>query len=261
MRRTILITALSLLTFAAGAHTVKGRVTDAEGKPIVGAFVTVPKSVGTDKMKGTITDLNGEYAIEVAKKDYLNFGYIGMQSTVIAVDGRETLHVTLQKEDAQPKEPRTLYIVDGVVTPKADFDALKPEQVKNMNIVSGIDKVVVATTNRADDVKVLAISGKPKSTVEQIGVKIEKRGEGSVVIDERLNGTVMRVVKVDSKENDIKALVVVKKSDGTIVVDQNNGDSFNPQQIKTISVLKDKSAQEFAKYGDISNGVVVIELK
>ena len=35
---------------------------------------------------------------------------------------------------------KTLYIVDGVVTPKEEVDALKPEQIKNMNIVSGIDK-------------------------------------------------------------------------------------------------------------------------
>ena len=49
----------------------------------------------------------------------------------------------LKEQNRDTKQENILYIVDGVVTPKEKFDALQPEQVKNMNVVSGIDKAVV----------------------------------------------------------------------------------------------------------------------
>lgn len=179
------------------------------------------------------------------------------------------LMLTTLAVDAQSVETeKTLYIVDGVVTAKEDVDALKPEQIRNMNVVSGIDRAVVVTTVKDSVVATICergdtvvIRGKPKK--KTMVVTVDKRGEGSVVIDEKLNGTMMRVITIpDSKHNQgYDALIVIKRADGTIEVAQDYG-QFDPNDIKAISVLKDEeSLAQFSTYGDTSKGVILIELK
>ena len=36
---------------------------------------------------------------------------------------------------------------------------------------------------------------------------------------------------------------------------------MDPNTIQAVSVLKDTTAEAYAKYGDVTNGVIVIELK
>lgn len=168
----------------------------------------------------------------------------------------------LKEQNRDTKQENILYIVDGVVTPKEKFDALQPEQVKNMNVVSGIDKAVVVTTMAKDATvngKVIKISGKPQTTV----ITVDKSGEGSVVIDEKLNGTKMRVITVpdDPAKQQFDALIVIKRADGKIEVAEDYG-QFEPSDIKAISVLKaEEACKQFSTYGDTSNGVILIELK
>ena len=38
-------------------------------------------------------------------------------------------------------------------------------------------------------------------------------------------------------------------------------DKIDPQQIKSISVLKDSSTEKYKEYGDVTNGVIIIELQ
>lgn len=156
---------------------------------------------------------------------------------------------------------KTLYIVDGVVTPKEEVDALKPEQIKNMNIVNGIDKAVVVTTTAKE--KRIVISDKPHTQTQTTEVTVYKQGEESIVIDERLNGTKMRVVTIPGKtpKEGVDPLIVIKKPNGEFEVAQDYG-QFETNNIKTITVLKDEESQKrFSQYGDTSKGIVLIELK
>ncbi len=78
---------------------------------------------------------------------------------------------------AQEKGDKTLYIIDGVVSSKAAADELPGNIIRNMNIVKGIDKVVVITTKAGRDIsgRVVDINGKPMAGVVVIVPKTNTR--------------------------------------------------------------------------------------
>lgn len=75
--------------------TVKGTVKDATGEGLPGVNVL---QQGTTN--GIITDIDGNFAINVPSNAKLEFSFIGYVKQVVAVNGQRTLSVTL-KEDSQ----------------------------------------------------------------------------------------------------------------------------------------------------------------
>jgi hypothetical protein len=75
--KKILMFILVISTFQLFAQrTITGTVTDEKGETIVGAAVRI---LGTTK--GTVTDIDGKYAIQVSDKDiFLSFSFVGMTS-------------------------------------------------------------------------------------------------------------------------------------------------------------------------------------
>lgn len=75
--------------------TVKGRVTDADDAPVIGASVLVE---GTES--GMITDLDGNYVINNVPSDaVLVFSYVGMVTQKVAVSGRHVVNVKLEDDN------------------------------------------------------------------------------------------------------------------------------------------------------------------
>ncbi|MDR2810830.1 MAG: carboxypeptidase-like regulatory domain-containing protein, partial [Tannerellaceae bacterium] len=73
--------------------TITGRVTDANGEPIIGANITVK---GTTI--GTITDVEGNYMLSnVPANAVLVFSYIGMTSQDISVGDKRVIAVSLEE--------------------------------------------------------------------------------------------------------------------------------------------------------------------
>ena len=68
---------------------------------------------------------------------------------------------------AQEKEDKTLYIIDGVVSSKAAADELPSNTIRNMNVVKGVDKVVIITTKAGREIsgRVVDTNGKPMTGV------------------------------------------------------------------------------------------------
>ncbi|WP_234408486.1 carboxypeptidase-like regulatory domain-containing protein [Marinilabilia salmonicolor] len=83
------------VSFVAFAQEVKvtGTVTDPAGGPLPGVNIIVQGTV-----TGTITNVDGVYSIEVPADANLVFNFIGFQSEVIPVGGRQTIDVVLQEE-------------------------------------------------------------------------------------------------------------------------------------------------------------------
>ena len=209
---------------------------------------------------------------------------------------------------AQNSNDNTLYIIDGVVATKAAADELPSDAIRNMNIVKGVESVVIITTQAGREIsgRVVDVEGKPMIGVAvmvpktKIGVvtdangyykinlpageaflnyiyvdyptktvQVDKANMDDVVMDKNapenlvvikeLKGDVVSVRGVKKAGGD--PLYVVKSANGKIKkVD--NLESISPNDIKTMHVYKDdKSAEQFKKYGDTSNGVVLVELK
>lgn len=72
---------------------VKGTVTDANGEPVIGANVVVK---GTTN--GTITDVNGEYTLDVPNNATLVVSYIGYSPKEIKVGTQSKVNVALAEE-------------------------------------------------------------------------------------------------------------------------------------------------------------------
>ena len=208
---------------------------------------------------------------------------------------------------AQSDTDKTLYIIDGVVSTKAAADELPSDAIKNMNIVKGVESVVIITTQSGREIsgRVVDVEGKPMAgvavmvTKTKLGVvtgldgtfninlpagaafltfamvdyptktvQVDKANLGDIVMDKNapqdlvvikdLNGEVVSVKGVKKPGSD--PLYLVKSANGDIKkVD--SLESISPNDIKTMSVFKNDKVDQFKKYGDTSNGVVLIELK
>ena len=208
---------------------------------------------------------------------------------------------------AQSGEGQTLYIIDGVVSTKAAVDELPSDMIRNMNVVKGVESVVIITTQNGREIsgRVVDTEGKPMTGVivmvpkTKAGVatdangyykinlaageaflqymyvdyptktvSVDKANMGDVVMDKNQaeNTVVIRDVslKVENftyqpSKSTVDALCIIKKPNGEIYKGDIN--SISPNEMKTIHVFKGEQGEQFKKYGDTSNGVILIELK
>ncbi len=82
---------LIVINNPAAQQRVSGEVKDAEGNALVGVSVRIK---GTDR--GTSTDQNGGYTLDVANGETLTFSYIGFQSSEVRYTGQQTIQTTLE---------------------------------------------------------------------------------------------------------------------------------------------------------------------
>ena len=192
----------------------------------------------------------------------------------------------------------TLYIIDGVVSLKTAADELPSDAIKNMNIVTGIEKVVIITTKNGRVVsgRVVDTEGKPIIGVAVLSpkthngvvtdmegrfqmnlpageafltfkmidypsktVQVDKSDLGDIVMDKNATQDVVVISARGEKMQAGDPLCIIKKPDGEI--SKGSFDSITPEQIKSIHVFKDNQVDLYKKFGDTSNGVILIELK
>lgn len=79
---------------------VRGRISDAQGRPLAGATVLVQGS-----RLGTSTNAAGEYLVEVPAGASLSFGYGGYDDETVRLSGPGTLNITLHPRAGQNARP------------------------------------------------------------------------------------------------------------------------------------------------------------
>ncbi len=200
--------------------SVRGTVVDAKGEPIIGANVVVS---GTTK--GTITDYNGHFTLEVEPGAVLEVSYIGYVTKNVPVKNQTDIRIVIQ-EDSQNLDE---VVVVGYGSQKKVNLTGAVEQVSS-DVFDG-RPTANATQMLEGVVPNLNISlsdGKPGRTAD-----FNVRGAGSI------NGG-SALVLIDGVEGDPSLL--------------------NPNDIESVSVLKDAAAS--AIYGARAPfGVVLITTK
>ena len=224
---------------------VKGRVVDADGEPLPGVSVVVE---GTTR--GVATDVNGIFQMMIENKvgQKLLFSFIGMEPETVAWNGQDSLHVVMKYLSVGMDE----VVVTGYQTLNRRESASAVTTIRAKDIlVSGAGSIDKMLQGRIPGMMVMNTSGEPSATP-----KIRIRGNATI------NGNKAPVWVVDGVilEQDVPFTASDINSEDAEYLIGNAIAGLNPQDIETITVLKDASAT--AIYGvKAANGVIVITTK
>lgn len=211
--------------------TVKGTVKDNTGEPVIGASVV---QKGTSN--GIVTDIDGNFSLNVPSNSTIVVSFIGYKTQEIPVAGKKQINVTM-KEDTEMLDE--VVVVGYGQMKRSDLTgsvvSVSDAAIKK-SVPTSIDQVL---QGRAAGVQIQANSGTPGASTS-----IRIRGVNS------LNATNQPIFVIDG-------VVIDSATD-----DENSNplSSINPSDIVSMDVLKDASAT--AIYGSrASNGVIMITTK
>lgn len=222
---TLLLMLITLCTTVWAQRRLTGTVLeDPSGDPIIGATIQVQSQKG----KGTVTDLDGKFTIDVKNGDVIEVSYIGMTTQNITVRSNDN-NITVKLKNSAINLDEVVVVGYGI-TRKRDLagsiTSLKTEDIK-AGVVTNTAQLL---HGRAAGVMVRQNSGEPGG-----GVSIRIRGASSI----SSNNEPLYVV--DGFQTDL-------------------GNQINPNDIESIEILKDAAAT--AIYGARgANGVVLITTK
>ncbi|MFI3261816.1 MAG: TonB-dependent receptor [Rikenellaceae bacterium] len=203
--------------------TVSGVVVDSLNSPLIGVTI-VQKD---DFTKGTITLSNGEFSLQAKQGSTLVVSYLGYETEEIVANSASPIRIELSSSALE---------LDDVVV--ISYGVAKKEEIVgsistvNMSDASSTpyNRVEQMLQGKVTGVTVVQNTGEPGS-----GVSVNIRGIGTT--------------------GDSAPLYVI---DG--IPTKSGLNNFNPQDIESISILKDASAA--AMYGSrAANGVVLIKTK
>lgn len=232
---------------SADNSTVRGRVVDVSGEPLIGA--TIREKGGT---RGTVTDIEGNFILSVPDSAVLQVSFVGYESIEVSVGGRKTLEIQLRENTV---------MLDNVI-----ITALGLEK-KEASLAYSIQKVKGEELTRMKEVNMItALAGKA------VGVQINKNSSG-------IGGSAKVSLRgIRSASGDNQPLYVI---DGVPMLNigteqaysaiggtanagnRDGGDgisNLNPEDVESISILK--GAPAAALYGSqAANGVILITTK
>ncbi len=203
---------------------IKGNVVDVHGEAIIGATILEKGNPSN----GTITDYDGNFSFAVASDAVLQISYIGYQEIEVAIQGQTSFNIVLLEDTKQLDELIVVgYTVQRKESLTGSLQSISSEKLKNVTTPS----VENMLNSKAPGVYVAPGSGQPGS----VGAVVI-RGKSTV------NGSTDPLWVIDG--------VIVGSSSG----------SLNPQDIETMTILKD--AASTAIYGSQgANGVIVVTTK
>lgn len=205
---------------------ITGTVFDTKGEPVIGANVVIKGS-----SKGTITDIDGKFMLEVPENAVLQVSYIGYEAQELNVESKNMLNIKL-KEDTQSLDEvvvvgfgtqKKVNLTGSVAMVKSEVLESRPVQ----NVAQALQGVVPGLN---------------------FNVNSDTGGElnSSLNVDIRGGGTI-------GEGSNASPLILIDGMEGDM-------NSINPNDIESISILKD--AASAAIYGSrAAFGVILITTK
>ncbi len=226
-----------LLSLQAQQRTVTGRVTDeADGTTLPGVSIVVK---GTSR--GTVSDSNGSFSLPVNGNDVLVFSFIGFEQQEVVVGERTNVDIVLRPSVSELEE--VVVIGYGERERKdltGSISTVKSEDIASIPFASP----QFALQGKSTGVRVINTSGNPSDPPT-----IFIRGIGT------WNGTAQPLYVIDGQ-----IISPPQAGNQDLIGNINLWASINPNDIESISVLKDASAT--AIYGSrAANGVILITTK
>lgn len=232
----LLLMFFSVQVVFAQNRTLKGVVTDSAGEPLVGVNVVL---LGTTK--GTITDLDGNYSIQVSDNAVLKFSFVGYKTKQYNVGkGKNVLNVQME-EDSEMLEETVVVAMNlrrdekSLSTAYQKVDTESMQETRDANFLSMLSGKVAG-------LQVLSNGAAGSASVVIRGMNsMTGNNQPLYVID-----GVPIINDVDTGESNIDY--------------GNPAASLNPDDIESMTVLKGANAS--ALYGsDAANGAIIITTK
>ena len=204
-------------------RTITGKVVDENGEPIPGASISIKGTAN-----GTLSDSNGNYTLpNVPDGTTLVYSFIGTKTQEIVISGRTSINVTLVSNNISLEE--TVVIGYG--------------SVKKSNLTGAVSKI---TSEAIQDRPLVNVGEALQGQVAGVRIQSNSGRPG--------NEPTIRIRGVNSINGNSSPLYVI---DG---VPRDNMSDINPQDISSITILKDAASTSI--YGARGgNGVVLIETK
>ena len=201
---------------------LRGTIIDTDGTPIIGANVVIKGS-----SNGTISDFDGHFSLEVKEGDVLVVSYIGYTDYEVRVGNQNNLSITL-KEDSKALDE--VVVVGYGTQTKVNLTGAVSTISKDDLVNRPVTNVSSALQGLTPGVTITSGTGQPGNDASTIRV----RGVGTL--------------------NNANPYILV---DG---IETGTFDSIDPNDIESISVLKD--AASAAIYGSkAANGVILVTTK
>ena len=250
--KIILSLAFLLLTIGNGmAETTDARqnrigiagkvISAADGMPLIGVSIIVKGAA-----EGTVTDVDGNYKINVPSDATLVFSYIGYETREVDVEGRNTLNIDMKESSETLSEVVVTALGIGREEKSLGYSvgtvgAEELSKVVHENILTSMAGKVTGVTINS--------TGGAGSTVSMV-----IRGATSLSTDNQPLFVVDGVPMTSSVNN------VGGFGSGNLVDYGNAISDIDPESIESVSILKGPSAA--ALYGTrAGNGVVLITTK
>lgn len=238
----IIITGKKTKTATQASKDIKGKVVDEDGEPLIGVNIAVDGS-----STGTITDIDGNFSINVPTTSKIVVSYVGYATQLIPVSKTDFYQV-IMKQDAEMLEE----VVVTALGIKREQKALSynVQQVKN----DAFNTVKDANFMSSLAGKVAGVTINSSSTGAGGAARVVMRGSKSITKDNNalyvIDGIPMFNVSAGGSSDSRLAT-----QGGTDAIAD-----LNPDDIESINMLTGPSAA--ALYGnDAANGVVLINTK
>ena len=168
-RYALVITLLGGGFFTAQAqNTVKGNVTDPSGAPLVGATVIIVE----DNTKGTFTNADGDFEINVPQGNSLQISSIGYKTSTVKIGSQTNLKIVLAEDLNQLED---VVVIGYGTLSRGDLtgsvSSFKSEELAK----TGSSNVVSALQGHVAGLNITSQSGEPGS-----GFNIKIRGNNSI---------------------------------------------------------------------------------
>ncbi|MDR2920012.1 MAG: TonB-dependent receptor [Tannerella sp.] len=221
--------------------TISGTITDENGESVIGANV-----IEKGTTNGVITDVDGKFSLSVNNNAILQVSYIGYTTQEIPIKNQRSFAIKLT-EDSQALEE--VVVVGYGTMRKSDLTGSTASVKSDVLEQRTVTSVNQALSGKVAGVNIATNSGRPggRATVRIRGnSSISVTNEPLYVVD----GVILNVSSPNTSRSDQTALV-----NGSSPIDY-----LNPNDIKSVEVLKDASAT--AIYGARgANGVIMITTK
>mgnify|MGYP000795041568 FL=1 len=208
MKRSLfLILCLFSLQLMAQNLIVKGVVLDTTGEPVIGATIL---EKGTDN--GTITNLDGNFSLNVAKGKQIEVSYVGFASQTVSVVNDQFLRIVL-KEDTETLD-EVVVVGYGVKQKRSTMTTAISKMDDKVLRNAAISNAAQALQGTVSGLRVTNTSGAPGSSptiVLRGGASIEGAGSPLVVVD-----GVVRSLQ-DINPSDIESIQVLKDAASTAI--------------------------------------------